>query len=63
MTTSRLASSLLLAALAALPSAGAAADSFVDVLDAPSQTSPLSGKSLLEAVTHADGRLIAVGQR
>jgi len=36
---------------------------FVDVLAAPAQMSPLASKSLLQAVTRAGDRLVAVGQR
>jgi photosystem II stability/assembly factor-like uncharacterized protein len=36
---------------------------FADVLDVPAQMSPLASKSLLQSVTHAGDRLIAVGQR
>src|SRR5439155_13096418 len=43
-----------------LPVQGAA---FVDVLDTPAQISPLATKSLLQSVTRAGDRLIAVGQR
>ncbi len=42
------------------PAHGAA---FADVLDTPAQMSPLASKSLLQSVTRAGDRLIAVGQR
>jgi photosystem II stability/assembly factor-like uncharacterized protein len=42
------------------PAQGAA---FADVLDTPAQISPLASKSLLQSVTRAGDRLIAVGQR
>jgi photosystem II stability/assembly factor-like uncharacterized protein len=41
----------------------AAAAGFADVLDVPAQMSPLASKSLLQSVTRAGDRLIAVGQR
>jgi photosystem II stability/assembly factor-like uncharacterized protein len=44
----------------ATPATGAG---FVDVLDTPAQMSPLASKGLLQAVTKAGNRLIAVGQR
>jgi photosystem II stability/assembly factor-like uncharacterized protein len=43
-----------------LPVHGAA---FIDVLDTPAQISPLASRSLLQSVTRAGDRLIAVGQR
>jgi len=52
---------LVTAGLAVAPLATAAG--FVDVLDAPASMSPLASKSLLEAVTHIDDRVVAVGQR
>lgn len=42
------------------PAAGAG---FVDVLDSPAQMSPLASRSLLQKVTKAGDRLVAVGQR
>ena len=42
------------------PAAGAG---FVDVLDTPAQMSPLASRSLLQEVTKAGDRLVAVGQR
>jgi photosystem II stability/assembly factor-like uncharacterized protein len=36
---------------------------FVDVLDSPAQMSPLASRSLLQKVTKAGNRLVAVGQR
>ncbi len=47
--------------LAVSPAARAAA--FVDVLDSPARISPLASRSLLQAVTKAGDRIIAVGQR
>jgi photosystem II stability/assembly factor-like uncharacterized protein len=41
----------------------APAAGFVDVLDTPAQMSPLAARSLMQAVTRVDGRLVAVGQR
>jgi len=63
MTSLRLYKFALIAAFAASFSAPVAAASFVDVLDAPAQLSPLASKSLLQAVTKAGRRLVAVGQR
>ena len=51
---------LLMACLTALP---AYAAGFVDVLAQPAVMSPLSSKGLLQAVTRAGPRLVAVGQR
>ena len=48
-------------ALAVSPVAQAA--SFADVLDTPAQASPLAAKGLLQAVTRAGERVVAVGQR
>jgi photosystem II stability/assembly factor-like uncharacterized protein len=36
---------------------------FIDVLDTPAQISPLASKSLLQSVTRAGTKLVAVGQR
>src|SRR4029077_14681745 len=63
MTNCRAIAFSFLASLAfALPGAAARAG-FVDVLDTPAQISPLASRSLLQAVTKAGSRLIAVGQR
>jgi len=51
---------LLLACLAAVPAHGAG---FADVLAQPAVLSPLSSKSLMQGVTRAGPRLVAVGQR
>ncbi|HEY2907109.1 MAG TPA: YCF48-related protein [Vicinamibacterales bacterium] len=40
-----------------------AAAGFVDVLESPAQMSPLASKTLLQSVTRAGNRLVAVGQR
>jgi photosystem II stability/assembly factor-like uncharacterized protein len=53
----------LAAALALLLAAPAAAAGFTDVLAAPAQISPLASHSLMQAVTRAGNRLVAVGQR
>lgn len=45
------------------PAVVAAAASFQDPLDVPAAASPLAAKSLLQAVTRAGDRLVAVGQR
>jgi photosystem II stability/assembly factor-like uncharacterized protein len=55
-------SRLGIAAVLAL-SAPAAGAGFVDVLDSPAQMSPLASRSLLQKVTKAGNRLVAVGQR
>ena len=47
----------------ALASGACLAAGFVDVLDTPAQLSPLASRSLMQAVTKAGKRLIAVGQR
>ena len=52
--------SLVLAGTLAAPAIGAG---FVDPLDAPATPSPLAARSLLQGVTKAGGRLVAVGQR
>ncbi len=49
-----------LAVTLALPAAGGG---FVDPLDAPATQSPLAARSLLQGVTKAGSRLVAVGQR
>lgn len=54
----RLAAAIALALPLQLTGAG-----FVDVLDTPAQMSPLASRSLLQSVTRAGDRLIAVGQR
>lgn len=41
----------------------ASADSFRDVLDTPARQSPFAAKSLLNGVTNAGRRVVAVGQR
>jgi photosystem II stability/assembly factor-like uncharacterized protein len=64
MNTPRMYAFALVAALAvACRGVAVAADGFVDVLDSPSQISPLASRSLLQAVVKAGSRLIAVGQR
>lgn len=63
MTSFRSAAAALVVALAASVSAPAGAAGFADVLDTPSQASPLAAKSLLQAVAKAGNRLVAVGQR
>jgi photosystem II stability/assembly factor-like uncharacterized protein len=63
MITFRMAVSTLVIVLAAtlpLPATGAG---FVDPLDAPATQSPLAARSLLQGVTRAGSRLVAVGQR
>jgi photosystem II stability/assembly factor-like uncharacterized protein len=64
MSSIRAVTSLFAIALAAV-SAGqlSAAPGFADVLDTPSRTTPLASKSLMQAVTRAGDRLVAVGQR
>ena len=51
--------------LAAVLPATALAEStkFADVLDTPALMSPLAAKSLLQSVTRASNRIVAVGQR
>ena len=49
-----------LAAASAAPATGA---SFIDPLDAPAMQSPLAARSMLQGVTKAGSRLVAVGQR
>ncbi len=51
-----------LSAIAAIAAAAPAAR-FADVLDTPAATSALAAKSLMQAVTAAGDRLVAVGQR
>ncbi len=53
----------LVAVLAFIVSVPVPGAEFVDVLDAPALMSPLASKSLLQAVTHAGDRIVAVGQR
>ena len=52
---------VLAAALAVSPAA--TASGFADLLATPAQISPLASRSLLQAVTRAGDRLVAVGQR
>ena len=47
----------------ALAVSPAAAAGFVDVLDTPAQISSLASRSMLQAVTNAGDRFVAVGQR
>jgi len=54
---------LMFGAFAATLDAAAAGAGFVDVLDAPAQTSSLATKTLLQGVARAGDRLVAVGQR
>jgi len=63
MPSLRLYTSALIVALALSFCSPVAAAGFVDVLDSPAQLSPLASKSLLQAVTKAGNRLVAVGQR
>jgi photosystem II stability/assembly factor-like uncharacterized protein len=56
-----LALALLGLALASSPAARAAG--FADVLESPAKISPLASRSLLQAVTKAGDRIVAVGQR
>jgi photosystem II stability/assembly factor-like uncharacterized protein len=53
----------LAACVAVLCPLRATAAGFADVLDVPALMSPLASKSLLQSVTRAGDRLIAVGQR
>jgi photosystem II stability/assembly factor-like uncharacterized protein len=55
-----LASAAFVATTLAAPATGAA---FVDVLDTPARVSPLASRGLLQAVTKAGDKLVAVGQR
>ena len=63
MTATRKFSIVLAAALAATLPALARGAGFVDVLDTKATMSPLASRSLLQAVTHAGDRLVAVGPR
>lgn len=63
MTIFRLVARACAAALVLSLAAPAHGAAFVDVLDTPSQASPLASRSLLQGVTKAGNRLIAVGQR
>jgi photosystem II stability/assembly factor-like uncharacterized protein len=63
MQTFRAMLSAVAIALGAAQASGAAAAGFVDVLDQPALVSPLATKGLLQAVTRAGDRLVAVGQR
>jgi len=56
-------STALFFALAALLPVSSGSAGFTDVLDTPALMSPLASKSLLQAVTRAGARIIAVGQR
>src|SRR5262249_31075152 len=59
----RIAALLSAFAIGAVCVAHGEATAFVDVLDTPALSSPLASKSLLQAVTRAGDRLVAVGQR
>jgi len=59
MSSLRIAALALIAAIAP----GAAAAGFTDVLDTPALITPLATKNLLQGVTRAGNRLVAVGQR
>ena len=61
-TLSTLTTAFAVAAITAI-SAPATGGGFVDVMASPAQSSPLASRSLLQAVTRAGDRLIAVGQR
>jgi photosystem II stability/assembly factor-like uncharacterized protein len=63
MNRIRPAASVLSLVLAAMTVAPAAAAGFVDLLDQPARISPLAARSLMQAVTRAGDRLVAVGQR
>ena len=63
MKVARKSSMALLLALAALLPAWSAGVGFTDVLDTPALMSPLASRSLLQAVTRAGDRIVAVGQR
>jgi photosystem II stability/assembly factor-like uncharacterized protein len=63
MTTLRFVALSLVAAGALFAAEPVSAAGFVDVLDTSAHTSPLATKSLLQAVSKAGNRLIAVGQR
>src|SRR5512144_143322 len=49
--------------LAASPGPPAVASGYADVLDMPPRVSPLASRSLLQGVTRAGARLVAVGPR
>ena len=53
----------LLAALALLVAPSASSAPYVDVLDAPSQTSPLASQRILNGAAVAGNRVVVVGQR
>ncbi len=59
----RLAPMALSAMLAAAPGPQAVAAGYADVLDVPPRMSPLASRSLLQGVTRAGARLVAVGLR
>jgi photosystem II stability/assembly factor-like uncharacterized protein len=63
MSPIRTVTSLFAIALAVSASQLSAAPGFADVLDTPARTTPLASKGLLQAVTRAGDRLVAVGQR
>src|SRR5437879_13208420 len=59
----RAASLLICIAAPGLAAPARAQDAFVDPLDTPSVSSPLSAKRLLTAVAFAGPRIVAAGQR
>jgi len=61
MSTFKLTASAFACALSLLTATPSSA--FVDALDTPAVMSPLATKSLMQAVTRAGSRLVAVGQR
>src|SRR5215471_18758595 len=61
MSTFKLTASAFACALSLLTATPSSA--FVDALDTPAVMSPLAKKSLMQAVTRAGSRLVAVGQR
>jgi photosystem II stability/assembly factor-like uncharacterized protein len=63
MITFRMATSALAVVLAATLAEPAASAGFVDPIDTPAAQSPLAARSLLQGVTRAGSRLVAVGQR
>jgi photosystem II stability/assembly factor-like uncharacterized protein len=63
MTALRPAAACLAIVLTASLAPRTVAGGFADVLDTPSQPSPLATRTLLEAVVRVDQRLVAVGQR
>ena len=63
MKTLRAAVSLAAVAIASMLAPPSAARGFVDVLDTPAMRSPMAAMSLMQAVTRAGNRLVAVGQR